>query len=107
MAALCLLLYAAGRLVGLPEGFWSSYFNDILGGCLILAVANILLAAGGLRPLQALLPCLGLSLLCGLFWEFLTPLYLPRSVADPWDLAAYMTGAAVWWAVCRIKKCSL
>ena len=35
---------------------------------------------------------LGYLLLCGLFWEVVTPLYLPRSVGDPWDILAYAVG---------------
>ena len=31
-------------------------------------------------------------LLCGLFWEVVTPLYLPRSVGDPRDVAAVVLG---------------
>ena len=31
-------------------------------------------------------------LLCGLFWEVVTPLYLPRSVGDPRDVAAVLLG---------------
>lgn len=35
---------------------------------------------------------LGFLLLCGLFWEVVTPLYLPRSVGDPGDVAAVVFG---------------
>ena len=31
-------------------------------------------------------------LLCGLFWEGITPLYLARSVGDPWDVLAVLLG---------------
>ena len=36
--------------------------------------------------------CLALALVCGLFWEYITPLYLPRSVSDPWDILAVLLG---------------
>ena len=35
---------------------------------------------------------LAFLLLCGAFWEGITPLYLPRSVGDPWDVAAVLIG---------------
>ena len=38
--------------------------------------------------------CLALALVCGLFWEYITPLYLPRSVSDPWDILAVLLGGA-------------
>lgn len=71
---------------------------------MILAITNLLLAFARLRPLEALLPCLGLCLACGAFWELVTPLYLPRSVGDVWDIAAYMTGGGIWWGVCALAK---
>lgn len=86
-----------------------SYYNDILGGCLILAVTNVLLALAGFRPLAKLLPCMGLCLACGLFWEYITPLYLPSSVSDIRDVAAYLCGGAIWWLIClsmKKRKCT-
>ena len=80
------------------------YFNDVLAGVVLLALVNILLRLGRLPPLKKLLPCLGLCLACGLFWEFVTPLYLPRSVSDIWDIAAYMAGGGIWWLIYKIKS---
>ena len=103
-ATACMLLYGVNELL-LPENvFFSGYFNDILGGCLILAITNILLALAKFKPLKALLPCLGMCLACGLFWEYVTPVYLPRSVSDVWDIAAYMGGGVIWWLVYKINS---
>lgn len=80
------------------------YFNDILAGVVLLALVNILLWLFRLPGLKKLLPCLALCLACGLFWEFVTPLYLPRSVSDIWDIAAYMAGGGIWWLIYKIKS---
>ena len=71
---------------------------------MILAITNALMYFARLKALTKLLPCLGLSLVCGLFWEYAAVLYLPHSVSDVWDIAAYMSGAAVWWLLCLAHK---
>ena len=38
---------------------------------------------------------------CGLFWEVVTPRYLPRSVGDPWDVLAVWLGGAALLALWR------
>ncbi|MDB6137843.1 MAG: hypothetical protein JWO94_915 [Verrucomicrobiaceae bacterium] len=87
----------------IPSGFFHTHFDDLW-----------------LIPC-ALPPLLWLHHLCGmrdrnsvptwaeiashlLFWSFflewLGPLLVPRSVGDPWDVAAYATGAlasGLWW----------
>ena len=100
----CALLYGANRLIPPGNTFLDGYFNDILAGCLILAITNLLLPLGRLKPLCTPLPCLALSLTCGLVWEFITPLYLPGSVSDLWDIAAYMIGGLIWCIIVNIVK---
>lgn len=73
------------------------YFADVLAGALILCVANALLCWGNthdpcIRPIRGVLSVSALALGVGAFWEFVTPLYLARSVSDPWDLLAYWLG---------------
>ena len=70
----------------------------------LLAITNLLLPLGRLKPLCTPLPCLALSLTCGLVWEFITPLYLPGSVSDLWDIAAYMIGGLIWCIIVNIVK---
>ena len=72
------------------------YGADFLAGALMLCVVNGLLALMGHPPLRRFAVTLFL-LGCGLFWEMVTPLYLPRSVGDPWDvLACWLGGMAMW-----------
>jgi len=65
---------------------------DFLAGALMLCFLNALLSHLRRPPLTRLLPVSLFLLLCGLFWEVITPLYLSRSVADPWDLLAVWLG---------------
>ena len=48
-----------------------------------------------------LVPAWGYLLGCGLFWEYVTPLYLPRSVSDPWDILAVWLGGTVMLVLLR------
>ena len=70
---------------------------DFLAGALMLCVVNGLLALTGRPPLRRFAAVTLFLLGCGLFWEVITPLYLPRSVGDPWDvLACWLGGTALW-----------
>ncbi len=88
----CLLPAASGLL----HRFLAWYFADILAGALMLLVLDALLELRGRPPVRRVLPASAYLLGCGLFWEVVTPLYLPRSVSDPWDLAAYWAGGMAW-----------
>ena len=61
----------------------------------------MILVLQGARALFAYPPerrwwaALAFLLLCGAFWEGVTPLYLPRSVGDPWDVAAVALGGTL------------
>ena len=72
---------------------------DFLAGAMMLCLLNSLLALAKRPPVLRLLPSSLFLLGCGLFWEVVTPLYLPRSVSDPRDgLAVWLGGMAmlVW-----------
>jgi len=103
--ALCAVLFAVNSLWlkgRLP--FFTGYFNDILAGCVLMAATNLLLALAGLRPMAKLWHCLALTVSAGLFWEYVTPLYLSRSVSDPLDIAAYAAGGIIWYIVFKSVK---
>lgn len=77
---------------------------DFLAGALMLCILNGLLEGAGRRPVRRVRSVSGFALGCGLFWEVVTPLYLPRSVGDPWDVLAVWLGAMAMLAVWRITK---
>ncbi|MBC5737967.1 hypothetical protein [Lawsonibacter faecis] len=96
------LLYLCNRLFFLPGTtgavhlFFAWYFSDLLAGALIPAIAALLLILARLPPLTRPLSVTGFALLCGLFWELVTPLYKPGAVCDPLDLPAYLAGAWIY-----------
>ena len=98
LAAALMSLYALNRFVLLPcTGGWlrrllSGYFADALAGGMMMVILFAALRLAGYKPPRAV-SCLLLALACGLFWEYVTPLYLPRSVSDPRDILAVLLGA--------------
>lgn len=80
------------------------YGADFLAGALILCLLNDLLEQLGRRPVRRVWAVSAFALGCGLFWEVATPLYLPRSVGDPWDVLAVWLGAMAMLAVWRLTK---
>ena len=74
---------------------------DLLAGGLMLCLLNGLLHLAHRRPVERSLPASAFLLICGLFWEIVTPLYLPRSVGDPWDVVAVWLGGVALLALWR------
>lgn len=70
----------------------------------MLFILNFLLTATRHPPVLRILPASAFILGCGCFWEFVTPLYLSRSVTDPWDLAAYWIGAMGYLGAVRLRQ---
>lgn len=68
------------------------HFSDFLAGGLMLCVLGALLAAAGRSLRPRVLPVSAYLLGCGCFWEYVTPLYLSRSVSDPRDILAVWLG---------------
>lgn len=89
-------LYAANRFALAPltgSRLLAWHFADFLAGALMLCFLNGLLELTGRKPMRGLFPVSAFALGCGLFWEVVTPLYLPRSVGDPRDVLAVWLGA--------------
>lgn len=96
-AGLLMGLYALNRFVlipcsgGLLHRLLSGYFADFLAGGMMVLILFAALSAAKRKPPKPL-SALALAFFCGLFWEFVTPLYLSRSVSDPWDVLAVLLG---------------
>ena len=76
---------------GLLHRLLSGYFADFLAGGMMVVILFAALRQSGRKP-PKVMSALALLLACGLFWECVTPLYLPRSVGDPWDILAVLLG---------------
>lgn len=95
MMAALMAAYALNRFVFIPlTGWWvlRCYGADALAGAMMLCVLNGALSAAGREPIRGIVPVSVFLLGCGAFWEYVTPLYLARSVSDPWDMAAVWLG---------------
>ena len=89
-AAAIAALYALNRFVLIPHT--AGLLHRMLAGGLMVCVLGALLAAAGLPAPARVLPVPAFPLACGLFWEYVSPLYLPCSVSDPWDVLAVWLG---------------
>ena len=78
---------------------------DLLAGGLMLCLLNGLLLLARRRPVERIFPASLFLLGCGLFWEIVTPLYLSRSVGDPWDVLAVWLGGLALLALRRQLDC--
>jgi len=83
--------------------FFRGHFNDLMAGVLFPAYVNLMLAVMGLRMHGWIMPLL-FTLAAGIFWEYVTPLYRPQSVSDPWDVAAYLLGALNYCAATALIR---
>ena len=74
------------------------YFNDLLAGMVFMAYCNLVFLPDDPRGL-GIRRGMVLIAAAGVFWEFITPLYLSRSVSDVHDLLAYGIGGLL----CQIE----
>jgi hypothetical protein len=77
-----------------------NHFNDFLAGIAILAYINLVLSSSKWdvrieNPLIILI----IGFLCGMFWEFVVPIFKKNSVSDWWDVLSYMVGAEAYWGI--------
>ena len=77
--------------------FMNCYFNDILGSITFIAYCNFVFSFRSYH-MTSLIQIEGILFLCGLFWEYVTPLFRPTTVSDPFDLLAYLCGGFLYWA---------
>lgn len=73
------------------------YLNDFLGGVVFIAYVNVLLAKFNYPKIQRGLHMGLLMLLCGIFWEYVCPLFLSYSVSDFYDVIAYILGGMMYY----------
>jgi hypothetical protein len=75
------------------ERFNAYYLNDMLAPILFLAYINIALYIRSFKDIMTV------TLLAGLFWEYVSPLFKANSVSDPLDICAYMMGGIIFYII--------
>ena len=106
IAALYILnrFWLVPHTAGLLHRLLAWHLADFLAGGLMLCVLDCALELSGRPPLRQAISALGFALFCGAFWELVTPLYLPRSVGDWWDVIAVCLGGLVMFFILNIRK---
>lgn len=85
--------------------FLKNHHNDFLGGVSFMSVINVILSFSKYNKINNLTTILFIGLMCSVFWEVVTPIYLTRSTGDFYDAIAYCAGFLVYWLVKNIKDC--
>lgn len=83
--------------------FFNHYFNDLLVPIVLLSLIDFLLFNKTNRRALSLIK-ISTIFLSAIFWEFITPLYLSRSVSDIYDLFMYFIGTIIYFGVFHIEK---
>lgn len=80
-----------------------SYLNDLLAMNLLLPFSNILLWSKG-KGIYSLKNIYIFTLLVGIEWEYVTPLYKGDSISDLKDIVAYFLGATLYYILYKTIK---
>lgn len=101
--ALCLLNKQYGYLITEKHLHWfmSCYFNDIIGAVSFSSYCDAVFSFFG-KSLNKLFKLEIILFVCGLFWEYITPIFRSDTVGDFFDISAYLLGGLIYW---KIKKC--
>lgn len=79
------------------------YFNDLLAGILIIAYCNFILDLSKYKfRFDSIKNTLPFIIVVGLFYEYVTPLYLNYSTSDIIDVLFYAVGAMIYLVIMKI-----
>lgn len=101
-------IYVLSRLTSFPSTlppFLGGHFHDLLATPVLLSAANLWIIACRRSDLVIvhLWSIFTLSVIAGVFWEFVTPLYR-KSTTDILDLLAYVIGAFLYFFILQAFK---
>lgn len=82
--------------------FFQYYFNDLLAPIVLLSFSNYLLNVYNkvIKGKNIYL----FIIICGIFWELITPLYKKNSVSDIVDFIMYIIGANIYMLIVKGVK---
>ena len=74
------------------------HFNDFLGGIFIIAYINLILEHSKYRHyrVDTVSMAVTITLMCGIFWEYVAPFFLHQGVSDVYDVIAYVLGGITY-----------
>lgn len=81
----------------------SCYFNDTVGGITFIAYCNLVFSFY-CRKMIKLWQIELLMFFCGVFWEYLTPVFRKDTVTDVRDILAYMSGGFIYWVIMKEER---
>ena len=80
--------------------YMSCYFNDTIGGVTFMAYCNLIFNHYQKKMIK--LWKIGFWMGgCGIFWEYITPVFRKNTISDPWDILAYICGGFLYWLFMR------
>ena len=82
---------------GFVPYFMRCYFNDIFGCSVFLLYIGIILSFMKKAFVIRLYHVELFTLICGILWEYITPLYRADTTSDIYDIGAYMFGGLIYW----------
>ena len=82
------------------QWFMTCYFNDIIGSITFVAYCNVMLGFCR-RKIIMLWHIELLMLFCGVFWEYITPIFRKNTTSDVFDILAYMLGGFIYWLIAK------
>ena len=85
-------------LKGNNNVFFDGYFNDILAGMIILSYSNLLLDCIE-RRINKIYFMFIFMVFCGVFWEFVFPMFHSSSTSDVVDILAYLVGGLFYYFI--------
>lgn len=83
--------------------FIQCYLNDVMAGVCFSAICQLLICFWIKRQIRDVENIL-LLYLAGIYWEFITPIYLSRSTTDLFDLPAYLLGGFIMIALRKLQR---
>lgn len=83
------------------------HFNDYLAGIAILAYVNLMLSLSKYcgKIISTFPKGIGVSLACGLLWEFLLPMVFPHGTSDFLDVLSYVLGGISYISIIHLVNC--
>jgi len=83
--------------------FFNHYFNDLLAPIVLLSFIDFLLFNKTSKK-RLIYIKISIMFFAAIFWEFITPIYLYRSVTDIYDLLMYFLGTIIYFGINQVRS---